>query len=89
MHATLAIGDTLITGSDVPPGGYAEPQGFETMIGPDDPGDAERVFQALSENGTIKMPIQQTFWSVRFGVLVDQFGIPWSINCEKSPELVG
>jgi PhnB protein len=89
MHATMALGDTLITGSDVPPTQYVQPQGFEIMISPDDPGDAERLFQALSENGAVKMPIQKTFWSVRFGVLVDQFGIPWSINCEKSPELVG
>lgn len=87
MHANLTIGETLISGSDVPPAYYERPQGFEVMIGPDDPEDAERVFHALAENGTVKMPMQKTFWSVRFGMLVDQFGIPWSINCEKSPEL--
>ncbi len=47
-----------------------------------DPAEAERVFAALAEGGTIKMPLQETFWASRFGVLVDQFGIPWSINCE-------
>ena len=47
---------------------------------------AERVFQALKEHGTVTMPLQETFWAGRFGVLVDQFGIPWSINCEKAVE---
>jgi PhnB protein len=36
----------------------------------------------LPENGKIAMPLQQTFWAKRFGVVIDQFGIPWSINCE-------
>ena len=89
MHATLAIGATVITGSDVPPAHYVQPQGFEIMIRTDDARDAERTFHELAENGTVKMPIQQTFWSVRFGVLVDRFGIPWSINCEQSPEPMG
>lgn len=89
MHASLTIDDTLISGSDVPPTHYERPQGFEIMLEPDDPEDAERIFRALAENGTVGMPIQETFWSVRFGVLVDQFGIPWSVNCEKAPEPLG
>ena len=48
----------------------------------DGPVAAEGVFQALAENGTIQMPLQDTFWAKRFGVVVDEFGIPWSINCE-------
>src|SRR5438445_6720 len=44
--------------------------------------EAERIFKALSENGTVTMPLQQTFWAVRFGMLVDRFGIPWMVNCE-------
>ena len=89
MYASLTIGETLISGSDVPPAHYEPPRGFELMIEPDDPVDAERLFHALAENGTVGMPIQETFWSVRFGVLVDQFGIRWSVNCEKSPEPLG
>ena len=89
MYANLTIGETLISGSDVPPAHYEPPRGFELMIEPDDPVDAERLFHALAENGTVGMPIQETFWSVRFGVLVDQFGIRWSVNCEKSPEPLG
>ena len=46
--------------------------------------DPERVFQSLAEGGTVRMPLQETFWATRFGILVDQFGIPWMINCEKA-----
>jgi len=86
MHATVALGNTTFTASDVPPHQYERPQGFSVLLGVGDPADAERVFQALAENGTITWPIQETFWAVRFGALVDQFGIPWSVNCEQAPE---
>jgi len=39
----------------------------------------------LAEEGTVEMALQETFWAVRFGVLVDRFGIPWTINCERAP----
>ena len=44
--------------------------------------EAERIFNALAENGNVKMPIQKTFWASRFGMAVDRFGTPWMINCE-------
>ena len=53
-------------------------------LGIADPAEAERVFHALAANGTVCMPIEETFWAVRFGMLIDQFGTPWMINCEKS-----
>ena len=49
----------------------------------DKPEDAERIFHTLAENGTVKMPLQKTFWAIRFGMLVDRFGIPWMVNCEE------
>ena len=81
LHATLAVGDSVLTGVDVVPEQYQQPKGFSVQLGLDDPGDAERIFAALSEDGTVQMPLQRTFWALRFGVLVDQFGIPWEINC--------
>jgi len=54
------------------------------QLGIDDPSEAERIFHALAENGTVRMPFEQTFWAFRFGMLVDQFGIPWMVNCEKA-----
>jgi PhnB protein len=83
MHARLAVGDKVLMGSDAPPGHQEDMKGFSVSLGIDDPKDAERIFHALAENGTVRMPIQETFWAVRFGMLVDRFGTPWMINCEK------
>ncbi len=82
MHARLVVGENVLMGSDAPPDHYEEPKGFSVSLGIDDPGDAERVFHALAEKGTVRMALQQTFWALRFGMLVDQFGIPWMVNCE-------
>jgi len=85
MHASLVIGDRELMGADALPGSYQKPQGISVTIGIEDPAQAERVFHALAENGTVQMPIQETFWALRFGMLVDRFGIPWMINCGKGP----
>jgi PhnB protein len=82
MHARLAIGDQLLMGSDSPPDRFEKPQGMWVALQLDDPKDADRIFAALADNGNIHMPIQQTFWAVRFGMVIDQFGIPWMVNCE-------
>jgi PhnB protein len=87
LHATLTFGDNVLMGADPVPEQYEQPKGFAVLLGIDDPVDAERIFLALAENGTVQMPLQKTFWSVRFGVLVDQFGIPWAINCEQAPRV--
>jgi PhnB protein len=84
LHATLVIGDTSLLGADALPGSYESPRGFSVMLNLDDPGETERLFNALAENGTVGMPLQETFWAHRFGVLTDQFGIPWTFNCGKS-----
>ena len=81
IHATLIAGGTTLMGADAPPDRYEEPRGFAVAIQVNDPADAERIFAALSEDGTVTMPLQQTFWTVRFGMLVDRFGIPWMVNC--------
>ncbi|HLF10101.1 MAG TPA: glyoxalase/bleomycin resistance/extradiol dioxygenase family protein [Gammaproteobacteria bacterium] len=83
LHARLMIGDMALVGGDFPPEQYEQPKGFRLLLAIDDPVDAERVFAALAENGTVKMPMQKTFWAARYGVVVDQFGIPWDINCER------
>jgi PhnB protein len=82
LHAHLTVGEFAVLGSDAAPGLYKTvPDGFKVSIQVKDPKEAERIFQALAENGTIEMPMEKTFWSERFGMLVDQFGIPWMINC--------
>jgi PhnB protein len=83
LHARLTIGDNILMASDAPPDCYEEPKGFSVSLQINDPKEAERIFYALAENGKVQMAIQETFWATRFGMLVDQFGIPWMINCEK------
>jgi len=83
MHARLSVGDEILMGSDTPPDRYQEMKVICVTLGFDEPREAERVFHALSENGTVQMPIQKTFWAARFGMLIDQFGTPWMINCEQ------
>jgi PhnB protein len=82
IHARLSVGDQVLMASDAPPEHYQKPQGFSVSLGIQDPADAERIFNALAENGTVQMPLQQTFWARSFGMCVDRFGIPWMINCE-------
>lgn len=84
MHAGLMIDNQELMGSDSPPEYQTAPQGFSVSIQINDPVEAERIFYSLAENGKVQMPFQKTFWADRFGMLVDQFGIPWMINCEQA-----
>jgi PhnB protein len=86
IHARLELGDQVLMGSDAPPEHQRKPQGFSVNISVNDPAEAERIFRALEENGKVTMPFGQTFWAVRFGMLVDRYGIPWMVNCEKAAE---
>lgn len=86
MHGSITLGGITVLGADSPPGTYEQPKGFRIFLEADDPADTERLFHALAENATIEMPLQQTFWSLRFGVLTDQFGIPWTLSCAQAPE---
>jgi len=83
MHARMSVGGKTLMASDAPPDRYEAMKGIMVTLGIDDPGEAERIFRALSEKATIQMPIQKTFWAERFGMLVDKFGTPWMVNCEK------
>jgi PhnB protein len=84
MHARLAVGEAVLMGSDAPPEMFQQPQGFSVALQIKDPREAERVFAALAEKGTVRMPLEETFWAARFGMLVDQFGIPWMVNCQAA-----
>ncbi|MFO0887787.1 MAG: VOC family protein [Isosphaeraceae bacterium] len=84
MHARLVAGDQVLMGGDAYPGYPHEGvKGCSVAIQVDTPEEAERLFRELGEGGTVGMPLQETFWAVRFGMLTDQFGVPWMINCEK------
>ena len=83
MHARLVIGDAVLMGSDMPPGKRAEHSGFSVSAHVDTAEEAERVFAALSEGGSVNMPLQETFWATRFGMLTDKYGVDWMVNVEK------
>ena len=83
MHGRIALGDDVIMASDSPPGCVGPMAGFCVNIGVDKPEEAEALFRALSEKAEIRMPMGETFWARRFGMLVDQFGVAWMVNCEK------
>lgn len=85
MHARLKVGNSILMGSDAPPDRYQAPKGSYTHIGltDADPQEAERIFHTLAEGGVIQMPIGKTFWAIRFGMLVDKFGIPWMVMLES------
>lgn len=79
LHASLSLGGLVLAGAD--PLHYERPQGFTLLLGLTDSGDAERIFNALAEGGTVGVPLQETFWASRYGWVTDRFGIPWTINC--------
>ena len=62
LHSTLALGDSLV-GADAPPDRYQKPQGISVMLNVENAAEADRIFRALSEKGTVPMPIQETFWA--------------------------
>jgi PhnB protein len=82
-HARMMVGDVALMGSDAPHDRYERPQGTTINLGITDVAEAERTFQALAEGGKVLMPIQETFWAKRFGMVTDRFGTPWMVNCEK------
>jgi PhnB protein len=84
IHARMKVGNALLMGSDAPPDRYSEPKGISVSLQVKTSSEAERVFQALAEKGTVQMPIAKSFFSERFGMKVDRFGIPWMVNCDPA-----
>ena len=80
MHATFRIGQSLIMASD---GVNAAPQvfsGFSISIAADDVESGQKMFEALSDGGNVRMAWQRTFWTSGFGMVSDRFGIPWMVT---------
>jgi PhnB protein len=83
IHATFAFNEHILQGADALPENYCKPQGFSVMLNLDSAAEADRIFNALAEQGEVQIPLQESFWASRFGMLIDQFDIPWTINCGK------
>ena len=79
MHASFRIGDTTVMASDGNCGGKPSFQGFSLSVEVPDEAAAERVFTALGKGGKVQMPLAKTFFSPRFGMLTDRFGVGWMV----------
>ena len=88
IHARLTIKSEVLMASDRHPGAPPMKSGnnFFVSINCDKVDETEKIFKALSEKGKVDMPLQETFFAVRFGMLTDQFGIKWMLNLEKPKE---
>ncbi len=84
MHSTLEFGDQVLMGSDAPAGMYQAPQGISVALHPERDDEAERIYAALSEGGTVTMELQETFWASRFAMFADRYGTRWIVNCAKT-----
>ena len=79
MHASFRIGEASILASDGHCMGKPTFQGFSLALSARDDAEAERWFEALSDGGKVQQPLIKTFFSSRFGMLADRFGVPWMI----------
>ena len=79
MHASLRFGDTEVMMSDGRCEGKRNFQGFSLTLTVMDIPEAERVFGILAEGGEVQMPMTETFWSPRFGMVADRFGMSWMV----------
>lgn len=83
MHVSLQVpGGGMLQGADHPQGRAVKPSAFCVAVTVKDKNEAERIFKELSDGAQIQMPMQQTFWSPAFGMLIDKFQVPWMVNTE-------
>jgi PhnB protein len=83
MHSQLEADGAVLMGADGPGPHASQSTGTTLNIMVDTPAEAERIFAALAEGGDVKMAIAETFWALRWGMLVDRYGKPWMVNCMK------
>lgn len=81
MHTQLECAGTVLMGADGPPQSHANKGCVNIQV--EDTAEAERIFAALAEGGSVQMPIGETFWALRFGMLTDRYGKGWMVNCLK------
>ena len=84
LHAEFEIGGATLMASDALNEGAAPAMsGFAVTLNTDTPQETERLFNILAADGKITLPLQPTYWALRFGMLTDRFGMPWMFNCAK------
>ena len=83
MHSQLETANGILMGADGPP--HTHTHAGCVNLNVDSPAEADRVFNALAVGGDVQMPIAETFWAHRFGMLTDRYGKAWMVNCTKTP----
>jgi PhnB protein len=86
MHARFRIGDATVMASDRRCEGRPSFQGFSLSLTVPDESEADRAFAALVDGGQVQMPLTKTFFSPRFGMLADRFGVSWMIMATPTSE---
>ena len=86
MHASFRVGQTTIMASDGCAAGKTNFEGFSLSLSVSSEGEADRLFAALADGGRVKMPLTKTFWSPRFGMLEDRFGVGWMISVASAEQ---
>ena len=79
MHASFRVGETTVLASDGRCQGTPSFQGFSLSLTVPNEAEAERLFAALGDGGQVQMPMTKTFFSPRFGMVADRFGVSWMI----------
>ncbi len=80
MHTSFRVGETTVMASDGCSPDKASFEGFSLALSVPNEADADRVFAALAKGGQVRMPLAKTFWSPRFGMVEDRFGIGWMVS---------
>jgi len=80
MHVSFRVGDTTVMASDGFCKGQTDFQGLSLSLTVANEAEADRVFAALAEGGQVQMPLGKTFWSPRFGMVSDRFGLGWMVT---------
>ncbi len=79
MHAQFNVGDTTVMASDGRNTGNPKFEGFALSIGGKNEAEVDKLFNALADGGKVTMPLSKTFFSPRFGMLADKFGVHWML----------
>jgi PhnB protein len=83
MHSSFRVGDTQVLASDGRCTGKASFSGVTLTLAADTPAEAEKLFGALGKGGQVTMPMAETFFAHRFGMLADKFGVNWMVIASK------
>jgi PhnB protein len=87
MHTSMPLGSVVLMGCDAPPSmpGAQALGGFQIALDSPDEAEVTRIFGALSDGGSVQMPLGKTFWSPLFGMCTDKFGVGWMVSVPGPP----